>query len=89
MIHVDGLNILRLIDILNRIIGHPDFFTLINVRSAFHQMQQNGEHLGALYPILLIIAPTGYDSRQIMVVPEQTIPAFIPQFSLPFGQYLL
>ena len=52
-------------------------------------MKQNGEHFCRLYPVFLIISPSGNYTRQIMVVPKQTVPATIVQAFLPVGKHLL
>ena len=51
-------------------------------------MQQGGQHLGGFLPVSAIVAPAGNDARQVVVVPEQAVPAFAVQAHLPLGQHL-
>ena len=47
-------------------------------------MEQGGQHLGGnLTVFFAVVAPAGYDARQVVVVPEQTVPALAVELCLP------
>ena len=47
-------------------------------------MQHRGQHFGRLHTPGSVIAPAGNNARQIMVAPEQAVPAAAVQLFLPF-----
>ena len=70
-------------------IGHAQLLALVDVGRALHAVQQGGQHLGGFLPVSTVVAPAGDDARQVVVVPEQAVPAFAVQAHLPFGQHFL
>ena len=50
-------------------------------------MQQGSQHLGGFLPVGTIVAPTGDNARQVVVVPEQAVPALAVQAHLPLGKH--
>ena len=64
-------------------IGHTQFFTLIDVRSSLHTMEHGCQHLSRLHTIFPIVAPTGNNTRQIVVVEKQAVPTLSMEFLLP------
>ena len=70
-------------------IGHSQLLPLVDVGGALHAKEQDGEHFGGLRPICPVVAPAGDDARQVVVFPEQAVPARPPQLPLPAAQDLL
>ncbi|MPM61790.1 hypothetical protein SDC9_108650 [bioreactor metagenome] len=86
VVHIERFDVPCFGNISDRRIGHADLFALIDVGRAFHHVQQNRQHFGAFRTVFLVISPARKHPRQIVVVPEQGIPAVVPEFGLPFRQ---
>ncbi len=86
---VQGFHIAVFIDGIKMGVGHPDFFSLINVGSALKHVQSRGQHGGRLAPVDGFVSEPGHDAGLIVVAPEEGVPspAFVHPL-LPFGHHL-
>ncbi len=89
LIHVERLDIAVLLDRAKRHVGHADFLALIDERRAFQQMQDRRQHLGGFDGIARSVTIFRNGTRQVMIAPEQGIPAIVGQRVLPFAQHRL
>ena len=83
---------LNVIIILNRCkmhICHPNLFPLVDIRGPLHGQQHGVQHFLALFPVLLVIAPSGHSPRLVMICPVQAVPGLILEYSLPFAEACL
>ena len=52
-------------------------------------MKQCPQHLCTFHPVSAIIPPAGYNPRQVVIIPEKTVPALSTELLLPFFPDLL
>ena len=69
-------------------VGHTQLLALINVGGATVHVQQHAERLGAQLARLAVrvVAPTGHDTRLVVVAEEQAGPAGVPHGLLLVGK---
>ena len=77
------LDVPILSDLIVRV-RHAQFLSLVDIGRSLHTVENRGQHLSRLHTVLLVIAPPRYDPRQIVIVPEEAVPAAPLQLTLPF-----
>ena len=85
---VDGLQVAVLAELGEMGVGHAQLLALVNVRGAAVHVQQHAERLGAQLARLAVrvVAPTGHDTRLVVVAEEQAGPAGVPHGLLLVGK---
>ena len=83
LIHMKRLDVPILSDLIVRV-RHAQFLSLVDIGRSLHAVENRGQHLSRLHTVLLVIAPPRYDPRQIVIVPEEAVPAAPLQLTLPF-----
>ena len=74
---IDAFDIAEVVRALERIIGHAQFFALINIGRALHHMQTGGQHFGGNFPVLRsVVSKPGNGAWLVMIVPEKAVPCF-------------
>ena len=86
----EGFDVVDLIDACPGIVGHAQLFALKDIGRALHHMQAGRKHLGACFPIFLLLAAVARnDAWLVMVVPVKAVPGDALQVALPAAQDLL
>jgi hypothetical protein len=80
---VHRLDVLELLDTRERVVGHAEFFALVDVRRALMQVEHGGEQLRRPHPELTVVAEPADHARLVMVVPVEAVPADVAQPDLP------
>ena len=89
LIGVDRLNVIKVVGRREMRIGHAEFFALVDVRRALHQVQAGCEHLrGENAPLGGVVAEAGDRAGLVVVVPVERIPGLPLQLGLPFVEGL-
>ena len=72
---IQGFNIINLLQVGKGIICHANLFPLINVGSPSHKMKEDSQSLGRFDTVDTRVSPDRKNPRQVMVIPEEGIPA--------------
>ena len=52
-------------------------------------MKNSRQHFCSLHSVFSVIAPAGYDSRKVVIIPEKAVPSAAVKLFLPFFQAFL
>ena len=86
--HVERLHVLIIVQ-RKAPVRHAELLPLVDIGRALHAEEQHGEHFGRRLAIFPLVAPAGDDARNVVVFPEETVPAAAVQPRLPALEDLL
>ena len=88
-VQVQRLDVLVVVDRVEAHVGHADLLALINVGRTLQEVQHGGEHLGRLDAEAAVVAVLRHCTRQVVVAPEQRVPALVGESGLPLAHHAL
>ena len=88
LIQVQGLDV-PVLSYLVPHIGHAQLLALVDIGRPLHPVKKDGQHLRRLHPVFPIVPPAGDNPGQIVVVPEQAVPALPVELRLPAAEDFL